>query len=449
MTTITSGMTPTQFINAMNSNFMGAGSTLTTSSTIITYNSNFDSLASLYDISLSHISYGMSGGNYLNTINTNFQNISDIIVGSSAFEFTINLTDNTTAGKRLTLPLISGAGERIALTPNYNFIVDWGDGTTNLITAYDSGDRIHNYSTTGTKIVKINGICEAWRVNNNAEDKLKYISLDNFTNIIGFKALDFYGCANMESISSTINRVSSIINLENGWRDCDKITLLPDGIFDGFSNLIILIGTFKNSGLSLLKNGMLDDCINVTNMDDFCMSCTSIKVLPDHFVDKLVNILSFCGTFQQCDIDTIPNGFFDYNIKLQNAPAFGSNARLTSVPAKLLDNCPLITSVQSFFIGTAIESIPSGFFSHQKLLTSIYSVFYGCTSLIDVEENIFDGLTAGYGSFISCFEGCSAYTGAVPELWSKYPGNYTHDNCFKGCINASNYESIPNDWKGV
>ena len=45
---------------------------------------------------------------------------------------------------------------------NYNFTVDYGDGTVAEITSFDDEDRYHTYSTAGTYDVKINGLCEGW-----------------------------------------------------------------------------------------------------------------------------------------------------------------------------------------------------------------------------------------------------------------------------------------------
>ncbi len=38
------------------------------------------------------------------------------------------------------------------------------------------------------------------------------------------------------------------------------------------------------------------------------------------------------------------------------------------------------------------------------------------------------------------------WNSAVPELWISHP-NVTGKDCFSNCTKASNYASIPDDWK--
>jgi len=63
---------------------------------------------------------------------------------------------DTTLGKDpiITLPLVASG--------NYNFSVNWGDGNTDTITAYDQAERIHNYATGGVYTITITGTIEGW-----------------------------------------------------------------------------------------------------------------------------------------------------------------------------------------------------------------------------------------------------------------------------------------------
>ena len=56
----------------------------------------------------------------------------------------------------------------LPLVPNgtYSMTVDWGDGSTDTITAWDDAAKTHNYSTSGTKIVTIKGIVKGFAFNN-------------------------------------------------------------------------------------------------------------------------------------------------------------------------------------------------------------------------------------------------------------------------------------------
>src|SRR5690606_38242247 len=56
-----------------------------------------------------------------------------------SFKFTINTTLGT--GNSFNLPLRSGY--------NYDFVIDWGDGNTDVITSYNQAEKLHTYSTGG------------------------------------------------------------------------------------------------------------------------------------------------------------------------------------------------------------------------------------------------------------------------------------------------------------
>ena len=56
---------------------------------------------------------------------------------------------------QITLPLIS--------TGNYNFYVDWGDGSGNTITTYNQPEITHTYASASTYTVTISGICKSFR----------------------------------------------------------------------------------------------------------------------------------------------------------------------------------------------------------------------------------------------------------------------------------------------
>ena len=40
-------------------------------------------------------------------------------------------------------------------------LVDWGDGSSDVITSYNQAEKLHTYSIGGEYQVKISGICES------------------------------------------------------------------------------------------------------------------------------------------------------------------------------------------------------------------------------------------------------------------------------------------------
>lgn len=79
----------------------------------------------------------------------------------------------------------------------YNFIVDWGDGSTDTITVYNQAEVTHSYNTSGVYTVIINGTLKGWRFANSG-DKLKIIEISQWGNLnFGNSGNYFYGCLNL------------------------------------------------------------------------------------------------------------------------------------------------------------------------------------------------------------------------------------------------------------
>ncbi|MFO0417114.1 MAG: BspA family leucine-rich repeat surface protein, partial [Pseudomonadota bacterium] len=94
--------------------------------------------------------------------------------------FTIDTTQvstGSTGSSSFELPLVPG-GE-------YNFTVYWGDGSSDVITAYEDASRTHTYSSPGTYTVTIYGQLYGWRFDNNG-DRLKLGDISQWGNKFRF-----------------------------------------------------------------------------------------------------------------------------------------------------------------------------------------------------------------------------------------------------------------------
>ena len=120
----------------------------------------------------------------------------------------------TSPNESITLPLRSSY--------NYDFIVDWGDGSSSQITAHDDPDRVHTYTTAGDHIVSITGVVEAWYFNNGGS-KDNLIEVTNL-GTVGWKNLEraFYGCSNLTTFEG--GDVSGVTNMRGMFRSASNIT---------------------------------------------------------------------------------------------------------------------------------------------------------------------------------------------------------------------------------
>lgn len=133
-------------------------------------------------------------------------------------------TDNTSAGSstatQIKLPLVS--------TGTYNFVVDWGDGTTSTITTWNAAATTHTYATAGTYTIKIKGICTGWRFNNTG-DRLKMLSVSSWGKFkLGTtQGSYFYGCTNLNLSGVTdVLDLAGTTNLANCFYNCSALTTI-------------------------------------------------------------------------------------------------------------------------------------------------------------------------------------------------------------------------------
>jgi len=180
----------------------------------------------------------------------------------------------------------------------YNAVVDWGDGTTSAVTAYNDANLTHDYTaTTGAGVydVKITGTFP-WLFFNNGGDKLKLLKIKNWGDV-GFALLQSmcHGCANLVSITSYSGKVavtaSNNYNLFNGCSSLEYADLRAfyDSVIVGTSNnwfinntklKKVIFGLTKFStpaGFAGFFSGApaLEDCGNLSAFEDAAASTYS------------------------------------------------------------------------------------------------------------------------------------------------------------------------------
>jgi hypothetical protein len=131
--------------------------------------------------------------------------------------------DTTQSGGSATntfvLPLVSGS--------IYDFIVDWGDGTSETITGSSLTGITKTYSTSGTYDVKISGTFPRIRFDN-LGDRNKLMKIKNWGNIAwtSFERA-FRGCANMDMTATDIPDLSGVSSLSFMFQLCFSLVGNP------------------------------------------------------------------------------------------------------------------------------------------------------------------------------------------------------------------------------
>ncbi len=125
------------------------------------------------------------------------------------------LSDGSSTIDQIRLPLISSG--------SYNFLVQWGDGTSDIITSYSDASVIHTYFSAGVYSVNITGILAGWQFNN-AGDKLKLCEISQWGSVnLGNVGFYFYGCANLNITAIDALNLTETTSLIYAFQECTNL----------------------------------------------------------------------------------------------------------------------------------------------------------------------------------------------------------------------------------
>jgi hypothetical protein len=290
------------------------------------------------------------------------------------FKFTIQ---TTSANTQFELPITAPGGNQPNLT------VSWGDGSSdNTIISVSSSDRFHTYTSAGTYQIIVGGYCPGFSVGNNPSYKNLYKSVDDW-GLTQLEEVNFYGCGNLTSIPMDGSN-NAILN-------------------DGLNTIKRFHSTFRQTGITIIPNGIFDYSSNVTSFTNTFVFCTGITSIPSDLFDNNTNVTSFSGTFNAL-------------------------LNLTSIPVGLFDNNPLVVNFESVFRNCRkVAGIPAQFFTNNQQVTTFANAFNMATT-----SNLLTGVTPEDANGDEIFERGSSPIGT---------------DCFAFCSGLTNFGSIPATFK--
>ncbi|WP_103865504.1 BspA family leucine-rich repeat surface protein [Aquimarina sp. I32.4] len=179
----------------------------------------------------------------------------------------------------------------------YNFVVDWGDGSTDTSV---TGDITHTYATPGTYTVKISGDFPAIYFNNSG-DRQKIIEILEW-GVIEWQTMEnaFYGCRNLNFDAIDAPDLSLVTSLKNMFRNCRVF----NGIINNWqvSTITDISGMFAGA---YIFNRPLDswNTISVTDMSETFSEARNFNEPLDNWntasVTTLLNTFRGAGRFNQ------------------------------------------------------------------------------------------------------------------------------------------------------
>lgn len=208
----------------------------------------------------------------------------------------------------------------------FNFQVNWGDGTTETGITNDniSTKSKHQYQNAGTYDIKIKGKYESLEATFETEnyEKLKKVKQWGTTGL-KYVILGVFSHSNLnEVVSPTQN---SFINLLYINFRCTKIQTIPENLFANCPNVTSFYSTFSEcDNLITIPEKLFANCSNVMSFEETFEGCSNLTSIPEKLFAKCPNVMSFKGTFGNC-----------YSI--------------TSIPEKLFDNCKKVESFEHTF----------------------------------------------------------------------------------------------------
>ena len=284
-------------------------------------------------------------------------------------------------------------------TFNYNFTVDYGDGTVAEITSFDDEDRYHTYSTAGTYDVKINGLCEGWSFYNVGDNASNLTQIKQW-GVTQAKHIDFENCTNLSGQIPTPVK-NSFITVESFrllFYNCTNLnSQIPENLFYNATNVVTLRNAFNYSGVTGdIPKDLLKYCTKVENVSYLFDSSNITGSIPEDLFNSCSNLKRVSGFLQKTSI-TGP------------------------IPEKLFYNCPNITQAGQVFNGCTdlTGTIPENLFANNPNIISFYGTFGGCTGLTGViPENLFINQTQ-INNIQGCFRNCTGLSDSQIKIVSK------------------------------
>lgn len=284
-------------------------------------------------------------------------------------------------------------------------VIDWGDGIKETL----SGGiyPYHDYQEPGVYSIKLKLLSE------NAATPRIYSAMEATDVSIRQSARKII------SLDTPIKNYGSS-SLYRAFYANSNLTSIHEDLFKGCSSVTDFRECFKDSGITELPQGLLSSCIALKNIQGMFYN-TAITSIPENFFKNNKNISGIVNPFAYCR-------------KLESIPA---DLYLIFENATSVDNC--------FNTCSSLNSIPSNLFSLGSKISDFSYAFFRCGALATIPEGLFSSNLKAT-NFSSTFRDCSSLGGKAPELWLTYP-NARGRNCYENCLNLSNYNEIPDDWK--
>ena len=181
---------------------------------------------------------------------------------------TSKLSYGSSAKNQIHLPLISNG--------SYDFLIHWGDGSSDIITTWDQLEVTHSYAIEGVYSINITGILVGWQFKN-AGDRMKLREISQWGMVnLGNGGSYFYGCSKLQITATDALNLTGTTTLYQAFRNCNNLRDYGDMSNWDVSNVSDMSRMFYEAS-SFNQNMDGWDVSNVTDMSRMFYRLTSFN----------------------------------------------------------------------------------------------------------------------------------------------------------------------------
>jgi len=163
-------------------------------------------------------------------------------------------------------------------TYNFDYDIDWGDGTGVFhVSSYNGANTYHNYATGGTWTVSISGICETidcWQGTNTYYFTQTFKKLKQWGQV-QMLVVNFMQCQQMTAVEAT---------------DGQGVSLITDWTY----------AFYYCTALTGISATMFSNCTKARNFQYLFYACYNLLSIPLTLFDDCTSAYYFYGTFVSC-----------------------------------------------------------------------------------------------------------------------------------------------------
>ena len=344
----------------------------------------------------------------------------------------------------------------LPLTNHFTDIyVKVSDGQRFTISKYIDTKRTIAFASAGVYTIELRGQC-GWSFNNTGDcQKLSIKSWGDFQ--FNYLYGGFYGCINIGLSgglppNGSIN-ATGVTDISHAFRECNLTGLGSRDTLIRCTNITTTLGTFYNNKIESIPQGYMRTMSKLVNAASM-YSTNKITYLDVDLLDNCVVLSNIDGLFQHNLITFVPSIFRNISSIVDMTATFSSNL-IASVADDLLYTLTNLRTLLATFEGNAFTRIKTGMFVNNVNVINYSLVFNGnAPGACVIDGNIFD-LSSLYkvvdwrGAFASYNYYEEDLVGTMQPIWLYANPAALKLNAFLNQRGLTNYNDIPNEWKGL